>query len=73
MKRGRMIHILKEQRGPQKAARDGDMSRVQKPVVCYLSATSKALIFALEFVLKYIYTGQNSSNSNVYIAKKDKK
>lgn len=55
-KREKMIHILKEQRGLQKAARDGDMSRVQKPVVCYLSATSKALIFALGFVLKYRLT-----------------
>lgn len=31
------------------------MSRVQKPVVCYLNATSKALIFALGPLIKYGY------------------
>lgn len=33
------------------------MSRVQKPVVCYLNATSKALIFALGpfALIKYRY------------------
>lgn len=43
---------LKEEEGPEKTARERDMSRVQKPVVCQLIHTSIALIFAETFVLR---------------------
>lgn len=40
-----LISSLKEQKGLQKAAREGDMSKVQKPVAYYLNTFSRALMF----------------------------
>ena len=50
-----MVSSSKEQKGPQEAGREREMCRIQKPVVCYLTATSKALILSVGLVLKCRY------------------
>lgn len=48
-----LISSFKEEKGPEKASRERDMGSVQKPVICHLNATSKALIVVVGFVLIY--------------------
>lgn len=51
-----MISSPKELKGPQKAAREGDMSRVPKPVVCYLNAKQQSPDICILICIKYILT-----------------
>lgn len=55
-----LISSLKEQKGLQKAAREGDMSKVQKPVAYHLNTLSKALMFQHD--KKLIYTRFDAYN-----------
>lgn len=52
-----MISSPKELKGPQRAAREGDMSRVPKPVVCYLNAKQQSPDICNLICIRSILTG----------------